>query len=121
AALRRRVRRHAAPLVLSLRFLYGLRGALALACGATKMPAGRFLLWDLISTLAWAGLYAAAAYWFGGLLSLQAHPLARWALPLLAAALLLAGNAWLSRRARLRLLARPCGDEGGRKGAALTV
>lgn len=59
--------RHHVVLVLSLRFLYGMRIAGLLALGMSKMPALRFLLLDFIGAVVWSAGICAAGYGAGGL------------------------------------------------------
>lgn len=76
------VRKHELPLLLGLRFFYGLRALIPMACGAAGVPAPRFLLMDCISALAWAGVYGLAGY-----------SLAAWLVPLTRGP---GGAAWLA-------------------------
>lgn len=68
-ALRRRrarvsslLRRHCVALVLTMRFLYGLRIAGLLALGMSRMSALRFLVLDFFGALIWAAVVCAAGY-----------------------------------------------------------
>lgn len=63
---RRLVRRHAVPLMLLSRFLYGLRTVIPLACGTAGIPLGRFLLLNFVSALLWMLCFGSLGYWFGG-------------------------------------------------------
>ena len=67
ARLESLVQRHHVPLVLCLRFLYGMRIAGLLALGMSKMSALRFLLLDFLGALVWSGVVCAAGYGAGGL------------------------------------------------------
>lgn len=53
-----RVEKHQSLIVLSMRFLWGLRIALPVALGLTEMRARRFFLLDLISAAVWAPIFA---------------------------------------------------------------
>lgn len=99
------LQRHQAPVILSLRFLYGLRTAALLAIGASRMSWPRFMLLNFISVLVWASAIATAAYFFGRALEpLIAHAGAYgiW----IAAGTLLAVSLWLAwgRRRQARAL-----------------
>ncbi|RJG07383.1 DedA family protein [Noviherbaspirillum cavernae] len=59
------LRRHQVPLILSIRFLYGLRTAGLIAIGMSGVSPYRFLVLDFISALAWATLIGCAGYFFG--------------------------------------------------------
>jgi len=61
--------RHHVMLVLSLRFLYGMRIAGLLALGMSRMPAWRFLFLDFIGAIVWSASVCAAGYGAGGLFS----------------------------------------------------
>ena len=61
--------RHHVVLVLTLRFLYGMRIAGLLALGMSRMSALRFLLLDFAGALVWAAAVCAAGYGAGGIFS----------------------------------------------------
>lgn len=102
ARARALLERHHLPLILSIRFLYGLRIAGPIAIGMSSVPWLRFLLLNAAGALVWAlavggagyGLGHAAAHW---LRVIDADEL--WAL---AAALSLGLGGWLWARARQR-------------------
>jgi len=59
------LRRHTNTIVLSLRFLYGLRTVGPMAVGMSGIPPLRFLLLDSISAILWATITTTAGYLFG--------------------------------------------------------
>lgn len=59
--------RHHVMLVLSLRFLYGMRIAGLLALGMGKISTLRFLILDFIGAIIWSAAISAAGYGAGGL------------------------------------------------------
>lgn len=63
----RLLERHNVMLVLSLRFLYGLRIAGLMALGASRMSATRFLCLDFAGALIWASTVCATGYGAGRL------------------------------------------------------
>lgn len=65
--LESRIQRHHVMLVLSLRFLYGMRIAGLLALGMSKISAWRFLLLDFVGAVIWSAGICAAGYGAGGL------------------------------------------------------
>jgi membrane protein DedA with SNARE-associated domain len=65
--LERLLHRHHLLLVVSLRFLYGLRIAGLLTLGMSKLPAFRFLCLDFIGAIIWALAVCAAGYGIGKL------------------------------------------------------
>lgn len=64
----RMLEKHHVLLVLSLRFLYGLRIAGLVALGMSRMSTVRFLLLDFIGALIWASAVTAAGLGLGRLL-----------------------------------------------------
>jgi membrane protein DedA with SNARE-associated domain len=62
------VQRYHTPLILSLRFLYGLRIAGPLAIGMSELPWLRFFILNLLSAALWAAIVAGAGYAFGQVL-----------------------------------------------------
>ena len=59
--------RHHVVLLLSLRFLYGMRIAGLLALGTSKMPAWRFLALDFAGALLWSAIVCVAGYGAGNI------------------------------------------------------
>ncbi|MES2535913.1 MAG: DedA family protein [Pseudomonadota bacterium] len=59
------VQRHHLPLILSIRFLYGLRTAALLALGMSQVTWPRFCALSFISATAWASSVGSAGYLFG--------------------------------------------------------
>ncbi|WP_432262720.1 DedA family protein [Cupriavidus sp. TMH.W2] len=57
--------RHHLPLILSIRFLYGLRIAGPIAIGMSEVPWLRFLVLNLMGAVVWAIVIAGAGYGFG--------------------------------------------------------
>jgi membrane protein DedA with SNARE-associated domain len=65
----RRVEDHQVKVVLSMRFLWGLRIALPVALGLTNMSARRYLLVNLVSASVWACTFSLAAFGVSRLLA----------------------------------------------------
>lgn len=63
--IREKLLRHQAPLIIGLRFMYGLRIAGPIVIGMSEVPVRRFLLFNLIGAAIWAVLVAGAGYLFG--------------------------------------------------------
>ena len=63
------IEQHPKTVILAMRFAWGLRTALPVAVGMSRIPWYRFLLLNLLSALLWAPLVAGAGYFFGALLS----------------------------------------------------
>ena len=58
----RRAERHQSIVVLAMRFLWGLRIALPIAMGMTRMNAAKFFWLNLLSAAVWASLFAWLGY-----------------------------------------------------------
>lgn len=65
ARVAERLRGRESLLIVSIRFLYGLRVALPFACGAAGIDVRRFLLWNSIGAAIWAVSFGTAGYFFG--------------------------------------------------------
>jgi membrane protein DedA with SNARE-associated domain len=100
------IERHPVQIILSMRFLWGLRMALPIAVGMSGIPWRRFLWLNAVSAIPWATLVGGAGYLFGALLTqhiAELHRVEHWIMALvLLLALALHGLAWLRRRARGR-------------------
>ncbi len=60
-----RVEKHQTKVVLSMRFLWGLRIALPISLGLTQMRAGRYLALDLIAAAVWATVFSLLGFGAG--------------------------------------------------------
>jgi membrane protein DedA with SNARE-associated domain len=101
----RRVEDHQVKIVLSMRFLWGLRIALPVAMGLTSMNARKFFWLNLLSAAVWSNVFAWVGFGTSQLVSQvfdNLHHYEKWLF--LAAALVVAGVLWLrwhgNRRAR---------------------
>jgi membrane protein DedA with SNARE-associated domain len=93
----RLLRRHANIIVLSLRFLYGLRTVGPMAVGMSGIPPLRFLLLDGAGAVLWATATTAAGYLFGQTLEWLMADLKRHELAIMAGAALAGALLWLLR------------------------
>ena len=94
--------RHHTPVILSVRFLYGLRIAGPMAIGMSLVPWRRFLLLDLLGAVAWAMIISTAGYGLGRILHALVADLRRHE-ALVLVGLLATGILWaLWRRAAAR-------------------
>jgi membrane protein DedA with SNARE-associated domain len=93
-------RRWHAVLIIGIRFAYGLRIAGPILMGSSRMPAGRFALFNAIGAAIWATLVGGLGWVFGhaaeALLG-QAQNLEVW---LMAGAALVVAGAWVIHRLR---------------------
>ena len=67
--VQRLVETYQTPLILSFRFLYGLRSIAPFVIGTSRIPARTFLLLNIVSALAWAAALGTAGFLFGHLLT----------------------------------------------------
>lgn len=103
--LRRRVarvkvllRRYHLPLILSIRFMYGLRTVGPFAFGVSRLGRVRFFVLNLAGALLWAPLVGGAGYLFGSVLELFLADLRRYEVALLALMAGVGAVLWLLRR-----------------------
>ena len=99
-----RVENHQSKVVLSMRFLWGLRIALPISLGLTNMRAAKYFWLDLISAAVWATTFALLGYGAGHVFADLAEDLKRYEY-WIAGVLVLAGLAaflWHAGRPRRR-------------------
>lgn len=78
------VRKHPRGAPLAVRFAYGLRFTLPLACGVAHLPAARYAAWVGISAALWAALFTLVG-WTGGEIALRLfRDVEHYELPLIA-------------------------------------
>jgi len=77
ARMRALLARHHLPVILSLRFLYGLRTVGPIAIGMSPVPWARFTALDFAAAVAWAVAVAFAGYAFGQVIELWLGDLKR--------------------------------------------
>lgn len=95
------IERHPRASILAMRFLWGLRTALPVAVGMSRVRWQTFLLLNLLSALVWAPLVAGLGYGLGGLIATHAaafHRYEHWGMALVVA-VAVAGHA-LARHGR---------------------
>jgi membrane protein DedA with SNARE-associated domain len=81
------VRRHPRGAPLAVRFAYGLRFTLPIACGVAHLPAARYALWAGVSAALWSALFTVVG-WTAGELALRLfRDVRHYELPLIAAVL----------------------------------
>jgi membrane protein DedA with SNARE-associated domain len=90
ARVRALIERHHLPMILAVRFLYGLRTVGPMAIGMTAVPWLRFLLLNLLGAVLWAASVTLAGYAFGQAFELILGDIRRFE-EVLVAALALAG------------------------------
>jgi membrane protein DedA with SNARE-associated domain len=103
----RRVEDHQVKIVLSMRFLWGLRIALPVALGLTHMNARKFFWLNLLSAAVWSTVFAAVGFGTSKLVSQVfdgLHHYERWIF--LAAALIVVLVLWLRWHGNRRALSR---------------
>jgi membrane protein DedA with SNARE-associated domain len=78
----RLVRRHPWRSSLAVRYAYGLRFTLPIACGAARVPLSIYLIGSAISAVTWAFLFTAAGWGFGHTMLLLIGHVRRYERPL---------------------------------------
>jgi membrane protein DedA with SNARE-associated domain len=58
--------KHHGWLIFGSRFMYGFRAIIPMAMGASKLPALRFLILNILGAIVWAIFFSCAGYLFGG-------------------------------------------------------
>ncbi|WP_324779564.1 DedA family protein [Thiobacillus sedimenti] len=95
------IERHPVAIILTMRFLWGLRMALPIAIGLGRVPWRRFAELNALSAALWAPLVAGLGWSFGALLAGQEamlHHYEHWVMAALAVAALLLRAAVRRRR-----------------------
>lgn len=96
------VRRHPWRASLAIRFAYGLRLSLPIACGAARVPALLFLVGSAISALAWGYAFTILGWAFGHSLLLVLDHVRRYEWYLVAGILIAVAIAfWIAHRRHL--------------------
>jgi membrane protein DedA with SNARE-associated domain len=86
------------PLILAVRFLYGLRIAGPIVIGISGVSSARFALLNMIGALVWSVAIALAGYYFGALLELLLQDIKHIEEEILLGILLSGTALWLWRR-----------------------
>jgi membrane protein DedA with SNARE-associated domain len=92
------VERHGTLLILSFRFLYGLRNVTPLVLGMSRVPVWRFALLNVIGAAAWAVAVAALGWFVGSAARQLLGHLERYELGVAAAVVALGLALWAWRR-----------------------
>jgi membrane protein DedA with SNARE-associated domain len=91
--------RFGGPLVIALRFLYGLRIVGPVIIGAHGMKPYRFMLYNALGALIWSVSVSSAGYFFGRALDLFLRDVKRYELYVVGSAIALAAVIYCARRA----------------------
>jgi membrane-associated protein len=78
AKVKRLIEARPVTAVLLLQYLYGLRLVGAVALGLTEFSLLRFVLYQIVNCLVWAGLVGGVAYLLGGLVTETFHGWFKW-------------------------------------------
>jgi membrane-associated protein len=97
-AILARVRKHGALMAFAIRFLPGVRIAIAIACAVSEVPALRFSVANFAGALVWAVSVMAFVAW-GGPAFLAGVGLPDWMAWVIPAVLVLGALFWISRAA----------------------
>jgi membrane protein DedA with SNARE-associated domain len=91
--------RHGGPAVFFARFITGLRVFAALAAGTSRMPWGRFALYNALGGTVWTTAAVSLGYYLWASISLVEHWVGRASLLLVALLVLISVLRWAYRRA----------------------
>jgi membrane protein DedA with SNARE-associated domain len=94
--IQKRLQRHATKLILSIRFLPGLRIAIPLACAYSGISARYFSSLSFVSALMWASVIMLVVRSFGPA-SLSALGIRAWWAPVIPAVIIVVFFRWLAR------------------------
>jgi len=70
--------RYHTPIILAIRFLYGLRIVGPIVIGMSGVPALKFVGLNIVSAVIWAAMFSSAGYLFGEVLGLMLTNLKRY-------------------------------------------
>jgi membrane protein DedA with SNARE-associated domain len=93
----RLLHQHRMLVILFFRFIYGLRTVTPFAIGAAAIAPARFVPWNVLATLLWAGIIGCGGYLFGQALEAVMGELRRVEAELMAAIAGLAILLWIVR------------------------
>ncbi|MDE2117024.1 MAG: DedA family protein, partial [Betaproteobacteria bacterium] len=99
--------RYHVPLILGVRFFYGLRIAGPFAIGMSSIPFLVFALLNMAGALIWAAVVASAGYYFGMALETWMANLKQFEETVLVIILVVGAGIWLWRRRRKHKSKRP--------------
>jgi membrane protein DedA with SNARE-associated domain len=102
------LQRYQNPLMLSFRFVYGLRLVTVLAVGISGPSARRFAVLNAIGVMAWAITLASFGYFFGHILETVSGNLRKYELLILLILGIFGGAAWYWHHSRLCRLHAGC-------------
>jgi membrane protein DedA with SNARE-associated domain len=97
-----RLERHQNWLLLSFRFMYGLRIITPFAIGLSAISWQRFTLLNIIGAGIWASIIGLAGYYFGGAIETVIGDLRHYELEVMGSIIATAGLIWVVRRYRER-------------------
>ena len=82
------------PLILSFRFLYGLRTVTPFVIGMSTVPAGKFMVFNCIGALVWAVIIGSGGYFFGSALEILIGDIKRYEYSILGSIVLTGAGIW---------------------------
>jgi membrane protein DedA with SNARE-associated domain len=100
--MRALLERYHLPIILGIRFLYGLRTVGPMVIGMSRVPWPRFFLLNLLGAAIWASSVSTCGYLFGEVLSLAIKDVRHYEAALLAVIAALGIAFWLVYRWRQR-------------------
>ncbi len=112
----RKLERHANWLLLTFRFMYGLRNIITLSVGISRIPVWRFAVLNAIGAAIWAITFGVGGFLFGEALVDVFEDVRRYQLEVLGGICLVALAIWLIRMLRRRKAAREASPDQSPQG-----
>lgn len=94
------IKRYHAPMIVLLRFVYGMRIAGPVLLGTNKLSVSRFAAFNLIGAVMWVGAVLSVGYFFGVTIAAMVSNVREVEEAVLAGLVLLGGGFWVFRVAR---------------------
>jgi membrane protein DedA with SNARE-associated domain len=114
------VRRHPWRSSLAVRWAYGLRITLPIACGAARLPIVVFLTGSAISALSWGYIFTILGWAFGHTLLLVLHHVRRYEWYVVGVILIASAiGVWIARRRHVENTSLEVLSKGDEKAAPL--
>lgn len=102
--------RYQSPMILSFRFLYGLRTVVPFVIGMSQVPAWKFLLLNAAGALVWAVAVGCGGYFFGHAVEIILGDIARYEMWVFAGVAAAGAILWAVRLHRKRKCKAPVVD-----------
>ncbi len=100
----RLVERYRTMVIISFRFMYGLRTLIPFVIGMSRVPTVTFIILNIMSALVWALAIGAGGYFFGYALEIVIGDIKHYELEVLGAVVIIGVMLWVIHLYRLRKL-----------------